>query len=305
MPETIFNLFVYTDGELVTDLGIESYDIIDAPTDETKLEFLRERALIDHRTAYKGRIVSPILTYSEYIAKVRVGSELLLFEEFFLLFKAPINPLFVLTVIRNGEPKINHSYSGDLVLNEIKGRNAMVDYLVHYTTDDGINFMQMFDDDYFKAIKLLFNNGHLVSSTKLLMIFIDTISFVEYGDIKGSNIFTKWLNTYTDLTSLNVSADELWELRNGILHMSNLHSRNVLNKKVKRLIPSVNLGHSARNSEEDDKCFDLLELIKVIATGVGNWMQSYNDNPIKIEKFVERYDMVISDARSTFVSKTQ
>ncbi len=45
-------------------------------------------------------------------------------------------------------------------------------------------------------------------------------------EIKPGN-FSKWLAAYADLTPLGVTAKELWEFRNGLLHMINLSSRAV------------------------------------------------------------------------------
>jgi len=299
MPEVIYNLFAYTDGKVLTHLGIVPYTIVDEGSDEDKIDFLRERCLIDHVDAYKARIVSPETTLAAFYSKHRLGTVLSLFEELLQHVNAPPAPLFGMTIIENGKARIDHSYTGSaLNLNNIEGRDKMVDYLTHYTSEQGINFVQMFEDDYFKAIKLLFNNGLLVSSTKLLVIFVDTVAFVEFGDEQGN--FKKWLDTYTPLGEIGIEANELWELRNSVLHMSNLHSRAVLRGDVTRLVPSINLGETVIDEEHREKQFDLLKLINVIATGVGRWMESYNDDPQKIERFVERYDTVISDARLTY-----
>ena len=48
MPEVIYNLFAYTDGEVISYLGIVPYKIVDEGSDEDKFDFLRERCLIDH-----------------------------------------------------------------------------------------------------------------------------------------------------------------------------------------------------------------------------------------------------------------
>jgi hypothetical protein len=291
----IYNLFAYTDGKIISHVGIMPYKIVDDSSDEDKLGFLKERCLVDHVDAHKARIVSPEITLNAFNSKHRMGTAIEVFEELFQYVSASSTPLFVMTIIENGEARIDHSYTGLLDPNDIEGEGKMIDYLVHYTSDRGINFIQMFDDDYFKAIKLLFNNGFLVSSTKLLMVFVDTAAFVEYGDEPGN--FKKWLNAFARLDEIDLEAGELWELRNGVLHMSNLHSRGVISGKVARLVPSTNLGATVILEGRREKQFDLLRLIEVIAAGVGRWMESYNADPQKIEKFVERYDTVISDSR--------
>jgi hypothetical protein len=245
--------------------------------------------------------MSPTFTVSEYLAKHRLGTALHLFEELFRHVDAPANPLFLMTTIVNGEARVDHSYSGALDPNDISGPGKMDDYLTKYTSGESIDFMRMFDDDYFKAIKLLFNGGFLVSSTKLLMIFIDTAAFVEHGDVQGN--FQSWLRTFVPLRDVNVDPAELWEFRNGVLHMSNLHSRAVLSGKVMRLVPCINLGDTVIDPDRNEKRFDLLRLISAIASGVGSWMQTYNDDRSKFDKFVERYDTVVSDSRTAYSPK--
>lgn len=302
MPETIYNLFAYTDGSRIHTIGIHPYDIADEAPDETKLTFLKERCLVDHANAYQARIVSPVITPAEFMAKHRLGNALQLFEQLFIHFKAPAAPLFVMTTIVNGKPQVDHSYADRLDPNDISGPGVMSDYLLKYATTESIDLIQMFDDDYFKAIKLLFNNRMLVSSVKLLMIFVDTAAFVEFGDQPGS--FVSWLRTYVPLLPLNLEPQELWELRNSVLHMSNLHSRAVLSGKVNRLVPCVNLGDTVVDELSAEKRFDLLQLVAALTTGVGAWVQTYNDDRAKFEKFVERYDTVISDSRLAYSTAT-
>jgi hypothetical protein len=107
VPETIYNLFVYTDGKVIKDLGIERYRLAEDGSDLQKIAFLQERALIDHATAYKARLVSPVITSEEFRAMQIAGVPLELFEELFELAGAPRDPLFALTVIVNGVPQVD------------------------------------------------------------------------------------------------------------------------------------------------------------------------------------------------------
>ena len=102
-----------------------------------------------------------------------------------------------------------------------EGRGAVPDYLVHYTTENIFRFTELINDDYFKAIRTLLNAELYVSSAKLLMSCVDTLSFVEYSNVSGN--FTKWLDAFVDLAPLGITSGELWEFRNSVLHMSNLY----------------------------------------------------------------------------------
>ena len=172
-----------------------------------------------------------------------------------------------------------------------------IDYLDKYVTSRGFDFPRLINDDLFQPVRILFNNEHYVSATKLLLIAIDSIGFVEFGDIK-ENTFTKWLKTYADLGSIGITAEELWEHRNSLLHMSNLDSRKVLSGKVRRLIAYVGeLPSEVTLDKSESGYFELMKLIKIVAGACGNWLDSYKADRSKFQSFVERYDLIASDAR--------
>lgn len=58
---------------------------------------------------------------------------------------------------------------------------------------------------------------------------LDTVAFIDKGDVKDN--FCLWLDAYADLKPPGITAKELWEFRNGLLHMTNLHSRSVATGK--------------------------------------------------------------------------
>jgi hypothetical protein len=84
-----------------------------------------------------------------------------------------------------------------------------------------------------EPMKLLFNQKHYISSFKLLVSLIDTIAYLEYGDVKRN--FQQWLDTYSEISKVEITSDEVYQLRNSLLHMTNLNSRDVLKKKHRRL----------------------------------------------------------------------
>ncbi len=165
-----------------------------------------------------------------------MGAGLELFEYVFQELQ-PAAPLAVVTIILDGKPAIN--YKTDLSPTNMadvnKAMGVMDDWLVEYSKTGTVDFAELINDDYLKAYKLLFNNKHFTSATKLFLSCIDSLAYVEYGDEKAKNgepnVLCRWLNTYVDLFPVGVTADELWELRNGLLHMSNLHSARVQRKK--------------------------------------------------------------------------
>lgn len=172
-----------------------------------------------------------------------------------------------------------------------------VDYFGEYFNEAGFDFPSLLDDDFFQPVRILFNAKHYVSASKLLVVAIDSISFVEYGDIK-ENTFTKWLDTYSTIDSLGITAEELWEHRNSLLHMSNLQSRKVASGKVRALVSYVGEMHpDVELDEQKTGYYNLYGLIQVVAEACGKWCLTYDIDRSKIDYFVERYDLIASDAR--------
>jgi hypothetical protein len=173
---------------------------------------------------------------------------------------------------------------------------------MHY--ERGIELSQLIHDDYFLAIKLIFNAGLYVSAMKLLVSCIDSLAYIEYGNDRKCVPFIKWLDTYAELNPLGITAAELWELRNGILHMTNIHSAKVRDNKVRRISFRVGGPRDYSKHEEDVYFFDFYGLIQIFAEAQGRWIESYNDDRDKFAKFVERYDETISDSRIARVSNS-
>lgn len=53
---------------------------------------------------------------------------------------------------------------------------------------------------------------------------------------------------------------------------------------------------------EEGKYFKFMDLLALIADGIGKWADSYNIHKEKFEIFLNRYDRIISDKRMTFIN---
>jgi len=176
-----------------------------------------------------------------------------------------------------------------------------LDYFGKYFTSQGFDLPSLINDDFMTPIRLLYLNKHYISAAKLLMTFIDSIGYVEYGEAEN-NPFMKWLSTYSVLEDVGVSAEELWEHRNSLLHMSNLDSRKVVAGKIKRLMLYVGVLPVGTPSETNEaKYYSLQKLIFCVTAGCQRWFESYNTNREKIESFVQRYDLIASDNRMLWI----
>ena len=172
-----------------------------------------------------------------------------------------------------------------------------VDYFGTYFTEEGLDFTGLLNADFFQPVRILFQNQHYVSAAKLLVIAIDSVSFIEYGEIK-ENVFIKWLNEYANISDLGISSEELWEHRNSLLHMSNLESRKVKSGKTRKLVAYVGEMHpDVELDESTTGYYNLQKLILEFGQACGRWCLTYGKDREKIHSFVERYDLIASDAR--------
>jgi hypothetical protein len=175
-----------------------------------------------------------------------------------------------------------------------------VDYFEKFFTEEGFDFGGLLNADFFQPIRILFQNQHFVSATKLLVIVIDSVSYIEYGDVPNS--FIKWLDEYAELDKLGITANELWEQRNSLLHMSNLDSRKVRSGSVRRLVTYIGeLPDEMVLDQSTTGYYNLQKLIIEFSVACGRWIETYDCNRSKIDLFVTRYDLITSDARMLWV----
>ncbi len=172
-----------------------------------------------------------------------------------------------------------------------------LDYLETYMAEGGLDLNRLLRDDFLDAIKILWNAKKYVSALKLLFCMVDSLAYIDSGNDRDS--FTKWLDRYCDLDKLGATSQELWELRNSLVHMTNLESRKVSSGKAKRLFPYVApVNDGLPFDDETGKSFhSALFLLDVLPNGIVSWIRSYNENPDKWSTFFERYDYVVSDVR--------
>lgn len=171
-----------------------------------------------------------------------------------------------------------------------------VDYFGRFFTDEGFDFGGLINADFFQPVRILFQAQHYVSATKLLVVAIDSVAHIEYGDMPAS--FIKWLTTYARLDKLGITPEELWEQRNSLLHMSNLSSRKVRAGSVRSLVAYVGeLDPKVKLDQTHTGYYDLRALILEFGEACGRWIETYDKDRSKIDSFVERYDLIASDAR--------
>lgn len=312
MTEKTFNLFIFVEDDIIHELGVVVHE--QEGTDQEKLAFLKNQVVADFKKAI--RILIPnrylienevtgerinALKYEKFRVLMQMNLHMQVFEEIFQSFNASATPLFCITPVVEGELRVDAEQEmiipNEHETEEVKSIEFQFsDYLTHYMTEEGFDLSQLVNDDYLLAIKLLYNNRHYVSALKLLMSFIDTIAFLEFDDTHRN--FQKWLDQYVNLSDLQIVSDELWEMRNSLLHMTNVDSRKVRKGDVQRLMFYVGtLTKGLPDKTDEAKYFELMGLIRAVAYGVDRWANSYNIDRTKFQIFVDRYDRIISDSR--------
>lgn len=312
MHEKIFNLFIFVENDIIYELGVAIHER--KATDEEKLAFLQSQVNTDFEKAI--RVLVPdrylledsstnqtiaALRYEKFRILMQMNLDVQVFEEIFQSLNASSTPLFCMTPVFEGQLRFDATerirVPDEHESQEVKSLEFWFsDYLTHYTSEEGFDLPRLLNDDYLSAIKLLYENGHYVSALKLLISFIDTVAYLEFEDIPRN--FQQWLDQYADLSSIEVSSVELWEMRNSLLHMTNSDSRKVLKGEVYRLMFCVGtLTKGLPKKTDEAKYFELMSLIKIILHGVEKWAKSYNVDRSKLQNFVNRYDRVISDSR--------
>jgi hypothetical protein len=315
MQERVFNLFVFVTRDHVCELGAVAHDIDGADSD--KLAYLRCAAVNDLSAAHRSTVpqrylvrekdgtFAPGMHYRVFQQMTDGGRLCEIFHEVLEEFGAGASPIVCVTPVVDGTVRIDRV--GNLPEAPVQLRKTVVqrfplpDYAGVYWTDKGFDLCRLLNDDYFRAVKLLYRKHFFVSAAKLLMSFIDTVAYLDEGDSAGS--FQRWLNSFVALPTLGVTADELWEFRNSLLHMTNIDSRKVIAGKVHRLlffVGTMPCGFALQNDET--KYFNLHDLIHALIDGLAKWVDEFNQEPSKTAVLFERYDRILSDVRYEVVS---
>lgn len=285
MKEESVNVFAYGDEEFVRSIGYRSYLAEGSYEDLTRL--LRSKVDSDYKHVARIVLDSPI-PWRDFNSRCRIGwlNELVGGPDII-----PEVCVYCISPVVNGAVKVDEVV--DFLV-----QPTFPDYLSVYRTDSGLDIPRLINDDYIDAIKLLMNNKKYISALKLILSMTDTFGFIEFGPT--NDCFVKWLDTYCAMENFGVTSEELWELRNSLLHMTNLDSRKVQGGKVKRLQPAFAAPEIDIPEDVDGyKVFHVYRFVlQVIPEGIKNWLRSYNIDRDKFVEFVTRYDSVVSEART-------
>ena len=307
MIEKIFNIFYFVsdDQQSIVELGVVAYKI--SGSDEDKISFLQKNVQNDSLVCVRYPVPTGLadnghkLSMAQFNSMIRLGRSIELFEDIFRALQAPENVLYISTPVIDDIPTYDiQSDHGVLYLTDYQGNTKlgaghMSDYLEQYFVDGKFDIASLVHNDHYVAIKQLFNSQHYLSSMKLLVSFVDTMGYLDFGE--SGNVFVLWLRKYAVLADLDITEEEFWEFRNSILHMTNLDSRKVKQGKVERVSFTIAPSGTKTFKDHDTKYFNFVDLITELQKAMERWLLSYVETPQKLVDFVARYDRVVADSR--------
>nr|WP_158163330.1 hypothetical protein [Vibrio mimicus] len=307
MIETVFNIFYFVsdDQQSIVELGVVAHKL--SGSDEYKINFLQQNVQNDSLVCVRYPVPTGLadksgkLSMVQFNSMIRLGRSIELFEDIFKTLKAPENVLYISTPVVDDTPTFDiQSNHGVLYLTDHQGHpklgtGHMSDYLEQYFVDGKFDIASLIHNDHYIAIKQLFNSQHYLSSMKLLVSFVDTMGYLDFGE--SGNVFVLWLRKYAVLADLDITEEELWEFRNSILHMTNLDSRKVKQGKVERVSFTIAPAGTKTFKDHDTKYFNFVDLIAELQKAMERWLLSYVETPQKLVDFVARYDRVVADSR--------
>ena len=105
MLEIILNIYLIINDGKVVEFRAISYELEGG--DDNKIQFLKSRAIDDFNKAYKFEAPTnkkgKFLTYNQFYKLEKQGRQFELFEEIFMQFNVPQNPLICVTPVVDGK----------------------------------------------------------------------------------------------------------------------------------------------------------------------------------------------------------
>lgn len=135
------------------------------------------------------------------------------------------------------------------------------------------------------ATQCLRDGGHHIASLMIVYAAIDQMAWLSIEREKSdSSDFRKWVEKYMlDKNPLGCTSDELWEARNGLLHMGTAESAAHLNGKVKnKIYYTTGPIHCVENKLENTIMIRSEDLITSFLCGVLWFINEIERNTTKL-----------------------
>jgi hypothetical protein len=116
--------------------------------------------------------------------------------------------------------------------------------------------------------------------------------------LNSYGIFKLWLENYVSLPDLHVTSEELWELRNSLIHMTNYDSRRNINGSIDRVMIYSGIDTSEySNSNDKQKLLNFNSMYEKTYDGVIKWLSEIMKSQEEKERFIQNYIFIASDFR--------
>jgi len=146
--------------------------------------------------------------------------------------------------------------------------------------------LKVFMDSQIESIAVLYMKGLYVQSAMLLYASIDQMAWLSVKGESEPRDFKNWIDRYFDkdkLSEIGVSADELWEARNSLLHMSTSESRKIKKQSYEKegVIRKIYYmaGYKCNDSERIDSVMvDLFKLCEGFFWGANKFVEEVRND---------------------------
>lgn len=282
--ETAVNLFVYFNGDRAMEVGYVAHLV--AGSDEQIVKILQDHIATDHLLAQRAELRDTLSLKDVNIGMMQGSLQWRILDQ----IGFPENILYLMTMVRDGAIIIEQ------MINDLP-ESESTHFLLRYSTSAGFDFNALLEDDYMGAIKILWNDSRYVSALKLMLSMIDTFGYLHLGDSNRS--FQRWVDEFNALDGLDITADELWELRNSLLHMTGGSSRRILDGTIAELEPCI--IHPDADLPLDESGVKPLHLSRFLLRSLPNafatWVKQLSAHPEQARSFIVRYEEIMSDVR--------
>lgn len=153
-----------------------------------------------------------------------------------------------------------------------------------------------------EAIKLLLDNGHQVPALMLVYASIDQVAWLSIHEERSSREdFIRWVDKYMLVYDpMCCTARELWEARNGLLHMSTAESDAMKkNQTIRKIYYTFGGVVCTRNDSTDAVIVSVDELVRRFVDGTLLFFEDLKKDVLLESRAFEKLGQTLTTRRFT------
>ncbi len=164
----------------------------------------------------------------------------------------------------------------------------MADYDSRYIKDGHFDIAAMVNDDFVSAIRILWQAKTLQLGSETTPVLCSTRWLTCRPGKNNPGSFKQWLNKFVNLQRVGVTAEELWEHRNAVLHLSHYESNKVRDGSVRKLV--LYAGRRCPAPDREHKYYDMHALLMAVFEGLGAYIAALNESDVMRKIFCDNYE---------------